>query len=430
MKNKLQLFAFLIGLLLYQKGLCQGIYEIKYKYYKKDTINVNSTKDSVEAVMFYYGNNNPSNVVRTRFLTKNSNWVVIEQNVRDTKTLINGKMEWVIAGYNPKFIEGNSYTYNPDIFKVSKEVGNMQFGLDSVYDTKNNGGRLITFNVLEPKLLSNDYLVKFNWNPKTLPEEINLSQSKLHIFLVSDTQDSQIGAGCLANHNNILNFIRDSRDASGITVVEHELKDADFRKNKVVDAIQQLNVSDNDIIIFYYSGHGLRQPNNGNNKWPTLKLKKSFFGSQNQSNMDLVADIYKPLVDKKSRLLLVIGDCCNITDDSARRLLKAKPRLAFGDINGDSNSLKALFSYSGKGVIASSSPGEFSYYYPDTGGFFCEQFLSSLKIEVSVTNTGDVNWSNIILRAVEETKNKANLERVQFPRDMPTSQTPTYELEI
>ncbi len=90
----------------------------------------------------------------------------------------------------------------------------------------------------------------------------------------------------------------------------------DYNKNNVENTIASLQPSQNDIVVFYYSGHGFSKKDN--RQYPYLELSSKSFQSLEEHSLN-IEDIYNNLKRKNAHVTLVISDCCN--DDQKLPLL-------------------------------------------------------------------------------------------------------------
>jgi hypothetical protein len=81
----------------------------------------------------------------------------------------------------------------------------------------------------------------------------------LHAILIGDTSDGTIGPGITANLQKINSFLNVVETIAEIPVARYEIKDAAFNCKAIVDQVRSIDVSSNDVVLFYYSGHGFRR---------------------------------------------------------------------------------------------------------------------------------------------------------------------------
>lgn len=421
------LFCFVIG----PNAFSQHLYEIKYKFYEKDANGREQLGQEYSSLLFYFDEDNESNVMRTRFYDPANGWTVVQQKVKTSQNTINGKNYWVLGGMNVKYITKVSADtkYNPDKIVLSKAPGESYYRPDFVYDDANNKGIISSFKVLNNFEVTNDYLSAYSWkwpqkqNTNTT-YTTNNSSSTLHLILVTNSNDATLGTGFAANHKKIKALFRDAAMASGMKVNITEVIGEDFNRQNISAAVAKVSPSPNDAVIFYYSGHGFRFKDQ-KNQWPQMDLRQGNYQDLATNTLNIDNDVYKILSKKNPRLLMVIGECCNV-DAGVGTPSKTDPVTMAPAANVfNNNMVKNLFSSKGKVLLATSKPYQASWYYITYGGYFCNSFISSFLNDVGVTTTKtQTNWKDIFSQAVAATKNRAATD------EDPSLQNPMYHFEV
>jgi hypothetical protein len=378
----------------------QGLYEIKYDF---------GTDFTCKALLFYYSENSENNVMRIRY-NHNGKDRIVEQKV---KTLFYEKDNikyWYITGYDVISVDGQSSVYAPDNIYLVKNPNSDYYvatSVTSVASTSDNTavtGHLTEFSPLDQSKVTNDYLADFQWRwPDGQPTP---PVGNIYLFLVSNLNDLWLGTGFGANHNKLKRLFTDIANVCGTNLNLYEVSGDRFNKNTLITTINNLSVNSNDIIIFYYSGHGF----NKTGIWPYLDLRQNLVDDPNANSVSLDQDVYQPLLNKGAQLTIVIGECCNRKLD---QLLAGTPTpikddpimMAPSEYSLNSGTFKDLFARKGNIMIATSSADQPSYYSLNYGGDFCNNFISSLLNEAGfVNNDGDVKWAHILSRAITSTQ--------------------------
>ncbi len=421
-KNKqFKFFFFLIGVLLMQMGLAQGIYEIRYNFFEKANNGASILGREYKALLFYNGNTNENNILRVRFYDNDDGWSIVEQKVQVTFTEVNGKNYWVLKGTDPTYISkaSSGKKYNPDIIVLSKNYKDEYYSPDYVYsptgDAKQDNGKISSFKVLEKSAVTDDYLKDFSWEwPKenTQQKQQNeVSNATLHLVLVSNSNDGPLGTGFFANHRKLKSLFRDVASTCNMQFDFKEVVGDDFGKIKVESTVSNLHTGANDVIVFYYSGHGFRFADQ-TSVWPRIDLRDGMSQAASMSNsLNLDFDVYQPLAKKGARLTIVIGECCNTATGGTPT--RSDPVIMSPGQNMLSAPLvKALFNKEGNILIASSSPGQPSWYYVASGGYFCNSLLDNFLNDVGFTgNNNQVTWNKIVDDAIRDTKTKVAYDK-------------------
>lgn len=189
-----------------------------------------------------------------------------------------------------------------------------------------------------------------------------------------------------------------------------------FCRRNLESVINNLECGKDDIVFFYYSGHGSR----------SVKEKTDF------PQMNLVVDPYRTRVEeqeanypiynvlqrireKNPRLTIVMGDLCNSVANWVTPK-EASPASKGPTIKSDApcRFYKELFlGVKGYLIASSSQPGETSLGYDD-GGAFTKSFRSVLQL--MVTDNMSPDWNLLMNKSIDATREMTR-----------NRQTPIYE---
>jgi len=202
--------------------------------------------------------------------------------------------------------------------------------------------------------------------------------ASLHAIIVADVNDKGIGADQdVAAIQKLTDTTRRATCLGGQDVVVHAGRGKSQEVNKT---ISDLSVSSDDVVFFYYSGHGANL--RGGDRWPVMGVE-----GQTGANHLKLSDVEKALQSKNPRLLITMADACNkfISGAGVTQRGRKEEQKAIG--------FKKLFlSYKGSIIASSSSPDQFSYGDPQNGGGFTRQFLRVLN---EVQASSNPNWESI-----------------------------------
>jgi len=185
------------------------------------------------------------------------------------------------------------------------------------------------------------------------------------------------------------------------------IRDNDFNVKSVTRAIQSLKTSDNDIILFTYSGHGFSYMDDEQYPFPQLALwhgltAKREFIRVNTINLE---EIYKMILAKNGRLRIVTGDCCNSYIDMRRQHTVPTLPGVFGprEKTWNHKRIAQLFleprqSY----LMAAARKGEVAASHSWYGGFFTFHFLETLNNALLDRLEGQPGWDIIIRKTGED----------------------------
>ncbi len=230
----------------------------------------------------------------------------------------------------------------------------------------------------------------------------------LHLLVVANTFDDHIGNACAKDMRRTIKFFQELKDFLGIRFVFDTIAGKRYSVAQVDAAIAKLaNAGPNDIVVFYYTGHGFRQKDD-NRRPPYIDLRPNYDENPNNLNSKSLADIFQTVSGMKARFKLVWADCCN--DMSRTYSVKAKPPSAtkgFG-LNGSLKNGADLFLNAKRlSILATgANPGQRSICNDDFGGFFSYNLLNSIEGQLSFLNS-NANWDKIIEEAGGKTRKMA-----------------------
>lgn len=226
---------------------------------------------------------------------------------------------------------------------------------------------------------------------------LHKSQSKPRMFVIAviDSNDKDIGERCATDLDEISFSFEDLANWLDVEEIPKIINGDEFSKAAVNDAIDNWLKSQepkiDDIVIFYYSGHGFRYPNDVSD-YPRMWLKTSEDQNIQTTNLSVEEDIYDRIIKMGAGFNLVLSDCCNTTaaDDNANFdnvTVPNAPQVAHkrqhpreentGSVvdNGD----RLFIPENPVSILATAATkSEFAGGKADVGGFFTEYFLEAL----------------------------------------------------
>lgn len=180
---------------------------------------------------------------------------------------------------------------------------------------------------------------------------------------------------------------------------------ARFSRSSLERVLSNLSCESDDIVFFYYSGHGLRAVNE-DSQYPEMVLKVPYGAASDQELYPLY-DVYRKIKRKSPRLTIVFGDLCNST-------AKGFYKQSISEKGASTKSstvcdvYKNLFLNVTGGLIATSSkPGQTSGCATftdgtDAGGCFTASFLDCLG--QCVSKGQEVSWDILLKKTRDVTK--------------------------
>jgi len=171
-------------------------------------------------------------------------------------------------------------------------------------------------------------------------------------------------------------------------------------------AINGIHCNHNDVILFYYLGHGFRYDNQID-RWPNLFVTYDPEDTISNSQLRLYSVpfqwIINQLNNKGARLTITIDESCNSKINTPVPVVKDIKGLGSLAMNiRNPERYKELFEYSSGTIsVSSSKPGQTSVVSRDDGGYFTESFIEELKEQTSISNSAD--WKTIFEKTKERT---------------------------
>jgi len=232
---------------------------------------------------------------------------------------------------------------------------------------------------------------------------------KLHLIMVADTNDPQIGSSVQQDLNDVTNLFQKASREIGIKYEISKLYGTTFDKSSIMAKINSLGIKSNDVVIFYYSGHGYNDIS-ATNRFPNMSLDGTDLGLES---------IHQYIKSKGARLNITVGDLCN-SIPRTREGTKSDEEIPFkSGFLFDEDKLKRLFIYSkGSLISTSSSKGEWSFCMTNSNGnmgngHFTNAFINSFAKEASKVNDNNGSWSTMFSRAYQDAKSNTRYIRNQ-----------------
>lgn len=385
-----------------------------------------------------YGNG--TGFMRVRYSNKaNTETFVVDMQFNEVegRSKIDGLPHLTLQfkGENPKYIVNNSKLkqeiYNPDVLWFNKESTDKNFKPWGVTSLNEDGtfeyGKILLVKVLNKADLTKSFVRNYflptetfyanlfsptetNTKPEktvaTSPGNTNPSPSnsfsspaKLHFILVANTTDPRIGYSVQKDVINITSQIRDVATFLKIPLNIVEVSGSNFGKAGVETALNNLKTGTNDIVIFYYSGHGYSNDRNANEAYPQFDLRQSRFDDILVATMN-ASEVLNKIKAKNARLNLVFTDCCN----SSLGLLKPEGKnfalTTKSLLTWEQSYCNDLFMKSKGSIIATAAKkGQYAYGNTDVGGYFTSNLTIALEKYMSKFQTTPPTWEEIIAEA-------------------------------
>lgn len=251
-------------------------------------------------------------------------------------------------------------------------------------------------------------------------------KEKMFLLIVANTNDETVGKSVATDLKNVKETFTDLARALGVVNIYPIYIEGDGYSKSAVEAalarIEAQKPSSKDIIIFYFSGHGFRLPNQKSDlalmsfRTPLNRLKKEV------GEYIALEEVNKRITALKPGISIVLADCCNanIYENPVlgTDMIRPKGGGTLGAFNLQSGN-KLFFPPAPLSIlIGTTHKGNLSVGHPETGGYFTHYFLAELQKNLwgyyansflSVGGQSSASWLNISKVARENTywKSKA-----------------------
>lgn len=279
---------------------------------------------------------------------------------------------------------------------------------------------------------------------------VTIMGQTLHAIIFANTNNSTIGQSVAVDFKRMELEMTTIAKSIGYTIKKYNYygSSANFNHEKLGLVLSNLNCSPNDIVFFYYSGHGGRAMNEKTD-FPEMCLFVNDEDLVNSSQLYPLYDVYSRIMKKKPRLTIVMGDLCNSLWEGFYRNENKASKGATVLSKGTCDVYRNLFLNVKGGLIAASSKPKYSsgcYMFQENGqwyhagGFFTHSFLYALQYFVGKGK--NVSWESLMDNTIALTRDltkdrkdddgnlspqtpifQSNIVVVQSPLDSPNTNT-------
>jgi hypothetical protein len=221
---------------------------------------------------------------------------------------------------------------------------------------------------------------------------LHLEASTLHTIIAIDLHAHRIEGGMKRDLENVRQEINAICQNSALTLNEKILTGAKNDPVELLDYLRNLYVTSDDVILFYFSGHGFRFSNSASSKWPILAFENASVGIQFE-------EIGIFLKQKQARLTFAFADCCNHTvPNTTKEKLAVVKDITLGkkmERKIKDKYAKLFIKSKGMLMVASAKAGEYSYTNNQDGSLFTNALTISLK-DTLKRSLVSVSWSYVM----------------------------------
>ncbi len=234
----------------------------------------------------------------------------------------------------------------------------------------------------------------------------------LYLIVVASTNDKHIGTNCLTDARKVINYFTDvAMNVLGLLPRNVHIDSVfgnNYSRASVEAALNKIPTANkiNNMVIFYYSGHGFHNKNFPDKVFPFFDLRdpaKQLFYKDLETQTLNVKDIYDNIKAKGPRFNLVLSDCCNDTVAAPKRKWW-EPVKKKGLTKANFDNVKALFmskqpvNY----LMTAASMDEQAVVTPSFSSYFTYFFLQSLTTYLS-PEKGFPSWPQVFASAQNQT---------------------------
>ncbi len=215
-----------------------------------------------------------------------------------------------------------------------------------------------------------------------------LSAANLHLFLVGDYDSSELLPALKFDIANLRREAREISSNTGLKIIETILVGSEARTATVLAKLKALNAGSNDVIFFYFTGHGFRMPSKGIDPWPFM-----YFAKEHKA-IDF-SEVHEIISRKNVRLRILIIDGCNnvLTENSVPTVKNVIYSSSLTRLVRD-NYRKLFLDSEGTISMAACQPGQTSLALKN-GSLYTLSFLQCLH--VAVKKKGNfLDWQGLL----------------------------------
>ncbi len=236
------------------------------------------------------------------------------------------------------------------------------------------------------------------------PAEKNI---KLYMLVVANVNDTIIGKSCAKDMKRSIETFKKLTTYLGIKFDTVKIFGDNYNKQNVEKAIDTLKPGANDIVVFYYTGHGFRKPTENSSRFPFIDLRPKPDRTFMVNSLN-IENIFERIKKKNARLTLVISDCCNTEVNATNAVGTPIPGRKGLGIDWSQENVRALFLNEKKIAIlaAAADAGQKASSNNEFGSFYSYFFKTSLEAHSS-NLIRDVSWAKVLEYAKTQTIYKA-----------------------
>lgn len=261
------------------------------------------------------------------------------------------------------------------------------------------------------------YLKMSLWALLVVGSTTFLDGADLHVVIVGDTAAKDLQSSVLIDLQSIENHAYEIARHTGLTPRIQRHTDYNARSQPVLRVLNALEPQPDDVVLFYFSGHGYRTPAKEGNPWPNI------YFATDQTGIDLY-EIGNILNGKGARLVLVFADCCNssLPNHLAPPVAKVRVKPQPNDELLGKNIRKLILGTDGFVLVASSKAGQPSWSINKAGSLYTCAFTDTMKYYLPQVKTDILDWQQFLDQVAYKTH--------QIAKSNGIGQDPIYSIQL
>lgn len=271
-----------------------------------------------------------------------------------------------------------------------------------------------------------------------LKEAEKVGGTKMILVIVANVLDPHIGKGCAKDIESIRQMFSSLAEHMKFWFLELVIKGEAYSKKNVEESINSIKAGSDDILVFYYTGHGFRFEKQDDVVYPHVYLQptlpKATDAIINENSLNL-NEIFESVKARGARLNIVIGDCCNNLIHFERKFSdrekKPRPEEAGDLVVFDKSKCRTLFcDLTASILVASADKGQFSITDDDIGSIFTFNFTKNLKILLSTAPgaSDGFPWHKFLEESTEETFSQSKTFDIGVDKVVQGHQKPIFKV--